>query len=121
MEIVSDETDDAQLDRLPPTDRAILVLNTKPFEAKPLVFDLNGKVLKEKLDNNFLKGNVDDDLNWDYRNLTGAFFGCATLHRDEMLYFGGVGADSRQVTFQKNDGRALLFYRQVKWKQKIVV
>ena len=50
MEIVSDETDDAQLDRLPPTDRAILVLNTKPFEAKPLVFDLNGKVLKEKLD-----------------------------------------------------------------------
>ena len=27
-----------------PTDKAILVLNTKPFAAKPLVFDLNGEV-----------------------------------------------------------------------------
>ena len=26
-----------------PTDKAILVLNTKPFAAKPLVFDLNGE------------------------------------------------------------------------------
>ena len=27
----------------PETDEAILVLNTKPFAAKPLIFDLNGK------------------------------------------------------------------------------
>ena len=27
----------------PKTDEAILVLNTKPFAAKPLIFDLNGK------------------------------------------------------------------------------
>ena len=26
----------------PQTDTAILALNTKPFEAKPLLFDLNG-------------------------------------------------------------------------------
>ena len=31
-----------------PTDKAILVLNTKPFAAKPLVFDLNGKITIEK-------------------------------------------------------------------------
>ena len=42
-----------QINGLPPTDKAILVLNTKPFEAKPLVFDLNGEVLKTKLDINF--------------------------------------------------------------------
>ena len=31
-----------------PTDKAILVLNTKPFAAKPLVFDLNGKLTDNK-------------------------------------------------------------------------
>ena len=31
-----------------PTDKAILVLNTKPFAAKPLVFDLNGKLTDAK-------------------------------------------------------------------------
>ena len=31
-----------------PTDKAILVLNTKPFAAKPLVFDLNGKLTNKK-------------------------------------------------------------------------
>ena len=30
------------------TDTAILVLNTKPFAAKPMIFDLNGKFLLQK-------------------------------------------------------------------------
>lgn len=30
------------------TDTAILVLNTKPFAAKPMIFDLNGKFLPQK-------------------------------------------------------------------------
>ena len=30
------------------TDTAILVLNTKPFAAKPMIFDLNGKFLLQQ-------------------------------------------------------------------------
>ena len=45
MEIVSDDDKNKPLfdTASQPTDQAILVLNTKPFEAKPFVFDLNGK------------------------------------------------------------------------------
>ena len=48
------------------------------------------------------KANVDDNLNWEYRNLAGAFFGCAVVFNNTMFYFGGVGADSRQVSDLKN-------------------
>lgn len=49
-----------------------------------------------------IKANVDDNLNWEYRNLAGAFFGCAVVFNDTMFYFGGVGADSTQVSDLKN-------------------
>ena len=45
----------------------------------------------------FRQGNFNDDLNFVYENLTQAFFGCAAVFNDEMLYFGGVGADAKQV------------------------
>ena len=32
-----------------------------------------------------------------YEDLTQAFFGCATVFHNEMMYFGGVGADAKQV------------------------
>ena len=44
-EPIKDEVDTEPSD---PTDKAILVLNTKPFAAKPLVFDLNGKLTDKK-------------------------------------------------------------------------
>ena len=49
-----------------------------------------------------IKANVDDNLNWEYRNLAGAFFGCAVVFNNKMFYFGGVGADSTQVSHLKN-------------------
>ena len=36
-------------------------------------------------------------MNFVYEDLTQAFFGCATVFNNEMLYFGGVGADAKQV------------------------
>ena len=36
-------------------------------------------------------------MNWEYRNLSGAFFGCAVSFKGKMRYFGGVGAESTQV------------------------
>ena len=42
-------------------------------------------------------GKVETDLNWEYRNLSGAFFGCAVSYQGKMRYFGGVGAESTQV------------------------
>ena len=41
---------------------------------------------------------MDDNLDWEYRNLAGAFFGCAVVFNNTMFYFGGVGADSTQVS-----------------------
>ena len=43
-----DITLDDNLATGPPTDKAVLVLNTKPFAAKPLVFDLNGNLTNIK-------------------------------------------------------------------------
>ena len=37
-------------------------------------------------------------MNWEYRNLSGAFFGCAVSFKGKMRYFGGVGAESTQVS-----------------------
>ena len=49
MESPNEDLEDLIQGPSEPTDKAILVLNTKPFAAKPLVFDLNGKITIEKL------------------------------------------------------------------------
>ena len=38
------------------------------------------------------------DINFTYEDLTQAFFGCAAILGNETFYFGGVGADSNQVS-----------------------
>ena len=50
-----DSTIDEILTKEPPTESAVLVLNTKPFAAKPLVFDLNGELKNIESKQNILK------------------------------------------------------------------
>ena len=92
-----DSTFEENLLNKTPSETAVLVLNTKPFAAKPLVFDLNGKF--KKLTNywNIYLGNYNMDVDFTYENLTQAFFGCAARLGEDYFYFGGVGADSNQV------------------------
>ena len=52
MESPKEDAENLEQGPSEPTDKAILVLNTKPFAAKPLVFDLNGKISIERRRNN---------------------------------------------------------------------
>ena len=42
-------------------------------------------------------GNVNEDLNFEYGEETGAHGGCGALLRNVLWYFGGLGSYKRQV------------------------
>merc|ERR1712113_493955 len=82
----------------PLNDQTILAINTKPFNARTLTFDLNG--------------NVDYDVNWDYRDGTDAFFGCSVNYGipnygGQMRYYGGVGLNTNQAARVDKDNCGL--------------
>jgi len=66
------------------TSKKLLVLSTKPFQAVPFTFGLNG--------------HVQSKIDFKFPDLTAVFLGCATVFENKMLYFGGVGNNNKQLS-----------------------
>ena len=45
----------------------------------------------------FFKGNINENLNFEYGDGTEAYYGCGVTFQNEFWYFGGVRSYERQV------------------------
>ena len=63
-----------------------------------LTVDFNGEAIYYlQLSNILFKGNVDENLNFEYGEGTNAFYGCGATLFGEMWYFGGGRFYTQQV------------------------
>ena len=79
-----------------PVPKSVLVLNLEKSSNKPIVIDFEGKMIENNRQfSNFILGNFDDDLDFEYGVGTNTYRACGASLEGQMWIFGG--SDKRQV------------------------